>query len=103
MLTKAIKAGVKVTVGTDLTGTHPEYLANEFSELVRLGMTPMQAIKAGTSLAADALGKEKEFGSIEVGKLADLIAVKANPLIDINSLKQVKFVMIGGKIVKNEK
>jgi len=103
MLTKAMKAGVKVAVGTDLTGTHPEYLANEFSELVRLGMTPMQAIKAGTSVASEALGREKEFGSVEVGKIADLIAIKGNPLADINALKQVKFVMIGGKVVKNEK
>ncbi len=100
MLTKAIKAGVKVTVGSDLPGTNPEYLANEFSELVRLGMTPMQAIKAGTSLAAEALGKEKEFGSVEVGKLADLIAVKGNPLTDITELKRVKFVMKGGVVVK---
>jgi imidazolonepropionase-like amidohydrolase len=103
MLTKAIKAGVKVTVGSDLTGTDPEYLANEFSELVRLGMSPMQAIKAGTSLAAEALGKDKEFGSVEVGKWADLIAVKGNPLSDITELKRVKFVMKGGVVVKNDK
>ncbi len=51
MLAKAIKSGVKVLVGTDLTGSDPGYCANEFSELVRVGMTPMQAIKAGTSLA----------------------------------------------------
>ncbi len=103
MLTKAIKAGVKVVVGSDLTGENPEYLANEFSELVRLGMTPMQAIKAGTSLAAEALNKDKEFGTIEAGKFADLVAVKGDPIADINELKKVKFVMIGGKIVKNEK
>ncbi len=103
MLTKAIKSGVKVVVGSDLTGENPEYLANEFSELVRLGMTPMQAIKAGTSLAAEALNKDKEFGTIEAGKLADLVGVKGDPLSDINELKKVKFVMIGGKIVKNEK
>lgn len=103
MLTKAIKSGVKVVVGTDLTGSDPEYCANEFSELVRVGMTPMQAIKAGTSLAAEALGKEKEFGTIEAGKLADIVAVKGDPIADINELKKVKFVMIGGRIVKNEK
>ncbi|MBY0433082.1 MAG: amidohydrolase family protein [Cyclobacteriaceae bacterium] len=103
MLGKAIKVGVKVAVGTDLTGSDPDYCANEFSELVRVGMTPMQAIKAGTSVAAEALGKDKEFGSIEAGKLADLVAVKGDPLTDIHELKKVKFVMIGGKIVKNEK
>ncbi len=103
MLSKAIKAGVKVTVGTDLTGVDPLYLANEFSELVRLGMTPMEAIKAGTSLAAEALGKNKEFGSIETGKLADIIAVKGDPLKDITELKRVKFVMKGGVVIKNDK
>lgn len=103
MLGRAIKAGVKVAVGTDLTGSNPSYCATEFSELVRIGMTPMQAIKAGTSVAAEALGKEKEFGTIEAGKLADLIAVKGDPLSDITELRRVKFVMIGGKVVKNEK
>jgi len=102
MLTKAIKAGVKVVVGTDLTGSDPEYCANEFSELVRVGMTPMQAIQAGTGRAAEALGKSKEFGTLESGKLADLVAVKGDPLSDINLLKKVQFVMIGGKVVKNE-
>jgi imidazolonepropionase-like amidohydrolase len=102
MLTKAIKSGVKVVVGTDLTGSDPEYCANEFSELVRVGMTPMQAIQAGTGQAAEALGKSKEFGTVESGKLADLVAVKGDPLNDINLLKKVDFVMIGGKIVKNE-
>jgi imidazolonepropionase-like amidohydrolase len=102
MLTKAIKAGVNVVVGTDLTGADPEYCANEFSELVRVGMTPMQAIQAGTSKAAQALGKTNEFGTLESGKLADLIAVKGDPLSDIDLLKKVEFVMIGGKVVKNE-
>lgn len=103
MLTKAIHSGVKVAVGTDLTGIDPQYCANEFSELVRLGMTPMQAIQAGTRLGAEALGKEKEFGTLEIGKLADLVAVKGDPLADINELKKVRFVMIGGKIVKSER
>ena len=101
MLTKAIKAGVKVVVGSDLTGVSPNYHANEFSEFVRLGMTPMQAIQSGTSLAAEALNKSKDFGTITPGLLADLVAVKGDPLSDINLLKDVKFVMIGGKVVKN--
>jgi imidazolonepropionase-like amidohydrolase len=103
MLTKAIKAGVKVGVGTDLTGSNPEYCANEFSELVRLGMTPMQAIMAGTKVNAEALGKIKDLGTVEAGKLADLVAVKGDPIKDINELKKVRFVMKGGKVIKFEK
>lgn len=103
MLAKAIKAGVKVAVGTDLTGNDPEYHVREFEELVKAGMTNMQAIKAGTSLAAEVLGKQKEFGTIEVGKLADLIAIDGDPSLDIKALKKVKFVMIGGKVVRNDK
>jgi imidazolonepropionase-like amidohydrolase len=103
MLSKAIKAGVKVGVGTDLTGSYPEYCANEFSELVRLGMTPMQAIQAGTQVNAEALGKIKDLGTVEAGKLADLVAVKGDPLKNIDELKKVKFVMKGGKVVKLEK
>lgn len=103
MLSKAIKAGVKVGVGTDLTGSYPEYCANEFSELVRLGMTPMQAIQAGTQVNAEALGKIKDLGTVESGKLADLVAVKGDPLKNIDELKKVKFVMKGGKVVKLEK
>ncbi len=103
MLTKAIKAGVKVGVGSDLTGENPEYLANEFVELVRLGMTPMQAILAGTKVNAEALGKQHDFGTVETGKFADIVAVMGDPIKDINELKKVKFVMKGGKVVKNEK
>ena len=103
MLIKAIKAGVKIGVGTDLTGTNPEYCANEFSELVRLGMTPMQAIQAGTKVNAEALGKIKDLGTIEAGKLADIVAVKGDPIKDINELKKVKFVMKDGKVIKWEK
>lgn len=102
MLGKAIKAGVKVVVGTDLTGNQADYHVTEFVELVKAGMSNMQAIKAGTSLAAEALGKEKEFGTLEVGKFADLIATEGDPSVDINALKKVKFVMIGGKIARND-
>jgi imidazolonepropionase-like amidohydrolase len=66
-------------------------------------MTPMQAIQAGTIVNAQLLNKDKEIGSIEIGKLADIIAVKGDPLKDISELQRVKFVMMGGKVVKNEK
>lgn len=103
MLSKAIREGVKVTVGSDLAGTRPDYHAWEFSELVRLGMTPIQAIHAGTGLAAEALGKSTDFGTVEVGKLADLVAVKGDPLKDIGLLRDVRFVMLGGKVIRQSR
>ncbi|UCH97513.1 MAG: amidohydrolase family protein, partial [Candidatus Aminicenantes bacterium] len=99
-ISAAIKAGVKVCVGSDYVGFPPAYSAREFSILVELGMTPMQAITAGTKLNAELLGKEDEIGTIEVGKYADIIAVKGDPLKDISELERVKFVMIGGQVVK---
>jgi len=72
----AIKKGVKVGVGTDYVGFPPDFSAREFGELVKLGMTPMQAIQAGTKVNAELLKKEADLGTIEAGKLADIIAVK---------------------------
>ena len=68
--------------------------------LVKLGMTPLQAIMAGTKVNAELLMKDDEIGSIKVGKLADIIATKENPLDDISELSRVKFVMKGGKVIK---
>ncbi len=99
----AVKKGVKIGVGSDYVGFPPEFSAREFAELVTLGMTPMQAIQAGTKVNAELLNKDKEIGTIEVGKLADLIAVKGDPLKDLSELQRVKFVMIGGKVAKNVK
>jgi imidazolonepropionase-like amidohydrolase len=99
-VSNAIKAGVKICVGSDYVGFPPTYSAKEFSILVRLGMTPMQAILAGTLLNAELLGKKDEIGSLEAGKYADIIAVKGDPLKDISELERVKFVMKGGRVVK---
>ncbi len=99
----AHKKGVKIGVGTDYVGFPPEFSAREFAELVKIGMTPMQAIQAGTRVNAEMLMKDKEIGTIEAGKLADMIAVKGDPLQDLSELQRVKFVMIGGKVVKNVK
>ena len=65
-----------------------------------LGATPMDAITIGTMNAATLLGVEKEFGSVTVGKVADLVAVQGNPLQDISLLARVQFVMKGGVVVK---
>jgi len=78
---KAIKAGVKTVIGTDYVGWEPSLTANEFRCLVDLGMTPMEAIKAGTSLCGELLGWD--VGQIAIGKLADIIAVYNDPLQDI--------------------
>lgn len=101
MLRKAIEKGVKIGIGSDNVGFPPYFAAGEFEELVNLGMTPMEAIQAGTKVNAELLMKENEIGTIEVGKLADIIAIGGNPLEDITALKKVNFVMKGGKIVKH--
>ncbi len=98
----AFKKGVKFGMGTDDLGWPAEYSAKEFEEYLKIGMTPMQAILCATKVNAEILRKEKEIGSVEAGKLADIIAVKGDPLKDISELQRVKFVMIGGKIIKNE-
>jgi imidazolonepropionase-like amidohydrolase len=100
---RAHKRGVKVAVGVDLGGyaVDPTVFAREFAVLVEAGMTPAEAIQAGTRVGAELLGWNDRLGTLEAGKLADIIAVTGNPLEDISALEQVAFVMIGGKIAKN--
>jgi len=101
---KAIKKGVKIALGTDAGGFDWKLLneAKEFEYYVQYGMTPMQAIRAGTSTAADLLGWRDKLGTIEGGKWADIIAVSGDPQKDIKELQNVKFVMKGGAVFKNE-
>jgi imidazolonepropionase-like amidohydrolase len=103
---KAIRAGVRIAMGTD-AGT-PFNLhgrnAQELRRMVDLGLSPLQAIQAATSSASSLLGLEGEIGSIETGKLADLIMVNGNPLEDIALLEdpnRIVTVIQGGKIVKD--
>jgi imidazolonepropionase-like amidohydrolase len=96
----AIRAGVKVAVGSDFGGDLQTINAREFASLVEAGMTPMQAIQAGTSVAAELLQWEDKVGTIEPGKLADIVAVAGNPLEDLSELERVIFVMKGGDVVK---
>jgi imidazolonepropionase-like amidohydrolase len=102
MLRVGIQKGLKIGVGTDYIGWPAEYSAREFAELVKLGMTPMQAIMAGTKVNSELLRRDKEIGTVEPGKLADIIAVDKDPLQDISELQRVRFVMIGGKVVKSD-
>ena len=100
--TKAVRAGVKMSFGTD-AGVCPHGInARQFAYMVKYGMTPMQAIQSATSNAADLLGKSNLLGSLQPGRYADIIAVSGNPLEDIRLLENVKFVMKEGKIYKQE-
>jgi imidazolonepropionase-like amidohydrolase len=101
----AATKGMKLMVGSGADGSTFAHgtQALEFEELVKhAGVTPARAIQAGTMTNAAALGWQDQIGSIEKGKYADLIAVSGDPLADITELQRVKFVMKGGKIVRNE-
>jgi imidazolonepropionase-like amidohydrolase len=98
---KAVAAGVKIALGTD-AGVMPHgHNAHEFTLMVQWGgMTPMQAIVAGTSAAADLLGWNEHVGTVAPGRYADLVGVTGDPLSDITVLEHVAFVMKGGSVVK---
>ena len=95
----ALKKGVKIVLGTDVGGFPWTQVnqAKEFEYYVQYGMTPMQAIKSGTSLAAELLG-QPDLGAVAPGMYADLVAVSGDPLKDITELERVKFVMKGGVV-----
>lgn len=100
---KAIQAGVKIALGTD-AAVYPHGLnAHEFEVYVKLGMTPLQSIQAGTVNAADLLGWSDRIGSIEQGKFADMVAVDGDPIKDITLLQHPVFVMKGGTVYKGSK
>lgn len=98
--TKAVKAGVKMSFGTDLGVCPYGSSGKQFAFMVKYGMTPMQAVQAATTNAADLLGHSSEIGSIKPGKYADLIAVGGDPMRDISVLESVEFVMKEGKVYK---
>jgi imidazolonepropionase-like amidohydrolase len=96
---RAMKAGVKIAFGTDAGGfdwkVNP---AKEFSSMVKFGMTPAQAIRSATVNAADLLGMKDSLGTLEAGKLADIVAVPGDPLADASLMEKVDFVMKGGAV-----
>lgn len=98
-LAKAYPAGVRIAYGTDAGVSKHGRNADEFELLVKFGMPPVEAIKAATVNAAELLGVDKETGTIEVGKAADIIAVDGDPLSDVKVLKAMKFVMARGNVV----
>ena len=96
---QAIKAGVKIAFGTD-AGVYPHGVnGREFAVYVGYGMTPLEAIRAATTGAADLLGVA-DRGAIAAGKLADLVAVPGDPLKDVKVMEQVSFVMKDGTVVR---
>ncbi|MDX1405546.1 MAG: amidohydrolase family protein [Woeseiaceae bacterium] len=102
VFSRAVEAGVIVTFGTD-AGVYPHGdAARQFPIMVQRGMTPMQAIKAATSVAARVIGWEKDVGSLEVGRYGDLIAVQGDPLSNVSLLQEVRVVVKGGLVFKND-
>jgi imidazolonepropionase-like amidohydrolase len=96
---RAVELGVKLGYGTD-AGVYPHGLnARQFANMVKYGMTPMQAIEAATGRAAVEMGRD-DVGAIVPGRYADMIAVKADPLADITVLEKIDHVMKGGGIVR---
>ncbi len=99
---EAVKAGAKVVYATD-SGVYPHGdNGKQFFWMVKYGMTSAQAIRSATTLAAEALGKEKSLGHIRPGYSADIIAVDGDPLADVTILEKVGFVMKDGEVYKNE-
>jgi imidazolonepropionase-like amidohydrolase len=99
----ALRKGVKIAYGTDAGGyAWTENQAKEFAYMVRYGMTPMQALQSATVVAADLLEHPGDFGAIETGKFADIIAVDGDPLRDITELERVHFVMKSGEVYRNK-
>jgi imidazolonepropionase-like amidohydrolase len=96
---KAVKAGVRIGFGTD-SGIYPHGdNARQFAYMVKYGMTPLDAIRSATTSAAASLGRSQELGSISTGKFANLVAVRGDPLEDIELLRQVAGVIWKGRLV----
>lgn len=100
----ALSRGVKIAFGSGVDGNPYRHgtQGNEFTDLVKHGMTPAAAIQSSTNVAAEMMGLQDRIGSVEAGKYADLIAVDGDPLADITQMEHVKFVMKGGKIVRDD-
>jgi imidazolonepropionase-like amidohydrolase len=103
---KAMAAGVPIVFGSGATNASIPHgmQGNQFAMLVKWGMTPAQALQTSLIGAATLLNYEwvNRVGTIDKGKFADLVAVSGNPLTDITEMQRVKFVMKGGRVVRNE-
>src|SRR5436309_3259866 len=101
MFRNAVKMGVKISFGTDAAVFPHGQNAKEFALMTGLGMTPIDALRTATSNDAELLGIAQKAGTLEKGKLADIIAMPGDPTADITATERVSFVMKEGKIVKN--
>ena len=98
---RAMKAGVKIAFGTDAGGFDWKVdPAKEFASMVKFGMTPAQAIRSATVTASELLGMQDSLGTVEPGKLADIVAVPGDPLSDVSLMEKVDFVMKNGIVNK---
>lgn len=99
---RAVQAGEKLAFGSD-AGVYPHgWNGKQFAKMVEWGMTPMQAIQAATTNAAELLGRGDRVGAVKPGYYADLVAVSGDPLADVAVLERVGFVMKGGVVVKSD-
>src|SRR5439155_8977035 len=101
MFRNAVKIGVKISFGTDAAVFPHGQNAKEFALMTGLGMTPIDALRTATSNDAELLGIAQKAGTLEKGKLADIIAMPGDPTADITATERVSFVMKEGKIIRN--
>jgi len=100
---RALEAGVKIAFGTDVGGfSWNEPMAQEFAQMVELGMSPKAAIRSATTAAAEMLGMGGEIGVLAPGAFADVVAVAGDPLASVSVLEKIAFVMKDGKVVRND-
>jgi imidazolonepropionase-like amidohydrolase len=101
MFRNALKMGVKISFGTDAAVFPHGQNAKEFALMTGLGMAPIDALKAATSNDAELLGISEKVGTLEKGKVADIVAVPGDPMTDITATERVSFVMKEGKVIRN--
>jgi imidazolonepropionase-like amidohydrolase len=101
MFRNAVKMGIKISFGTDAAVFPHGMNAKEFKLMVDLGMQPIDALKTATGNAADLFGISQKVGTLEKGKLADIVAMPGDPTADITATERVSFVMKEGKIIRN--
>ena len=95
------RGGVLVATGTDRPSL-PDALHDELNQLVQSGLTPLEAIRAATFDAARVLRTEGDLGSVEEGKIADILILDADPTVDIENTRKIAIIIQGGKVIERE-